>query len=159
MAKLSAVQVRNAKPRSKPYKLTDGHGLFLHVATSGKKTWRYRYRIADSESTYVIAEYPQMSLEKARKERIAIKEMVKAGINPAKQRRKARQENIENEAESAKLKKNSFEQVALEWIEQQRERWSQDHANAVLWLLFGQMPFLFWVIFPLMPSSRRKSCR
>ena len=37
MAKLSAVQVRNAKPQSKPYKLTDGHGLFLHVATSGKK--------------------------------------------------------------------------------------------------------------------------
>jgi len=132
MAKLSAVQVRNAKPQSKPYKLTDGHGLFLHVATSGKKTWRYRYRIADTESTFVIAEYPQMSLENARKERLAIMEMVKAGVNPAKQRRKARQENIEKEAESAKLKKNSFEQVTLEWVEQQRERWSQDHANAVL---------------------------
>ena len=132
MAKLSAVQVRNAKPRSKPYKLTDGHGLFLHVATSGKKTWRYRYRITDAESTFVIAEYPQMSLENARKERINIQEMAKAGINPAKQRRKARQETIEKEVESGKLKKNSFEQVALEWIEQQRERWSHDHANAVL---------------------------
>jgi hypothetical protein len=132
MAKLSAVQVRNAKPQSKPYKLTDGHGLFLHVATSGKKTWRYRYRIADTELTFVIAEYSQMSLKNARKERLAIMEMVKAGVNPAKQRRKARQENIEKEAESAKLKKNSFEQVTLEWVEQQRERWSQDHANAVL---------------------------
>ena len=73
-----------------------------------------------------------MSLENARKERLAIMEMVKAGVNPAKQRRKARQENIEKEAESAKFKKNSFEQVILEWVEQQRERWSQDHANAVL---------------------------
>jgi len=132
MSKLSAVQVRNAKPQSKPYKLTDGHGLFLHVAKSGKKTWRYRYKIAGSESTFVMGEYPQMSLENARKERIAIQEMVKAGINPAKQRRKVRRKTIEKEAEGTKLKKNSFEQVALEWIEQQRERWSRDHANAVL---------------------------
>ena len=50
MAKLSAIQVRNAKPKDKPYKLTDGHGLFLHITTSGKKTWRYRFRIAGKES-------------------------------------------------------------------------------------------------------------
>jgi len=36
---LTAIQVRNAKPKEKPYKLVDGKGLFLHVATSGKKTW------------------------------------------------------------------------------------------------------------------------
>ncbi|NLZ16170.1 MAG: DUF4102 domain-containing protein [Desulfobulbaceae bacterium] len=37
--------MRNAKPKEKPYKLNDGKGLFLHVATSGKKTWRYRYEL------------------------------------------------------------------------------------------------------------------
>jgi integrase len=143
MAKLSAVQIRNAKPQSKPYKLTDGHGLFLHVAKSGKKTWRYRYKMAGSESTFVMGEYPRMSLENARKERIAIQEMVKAGINPARQRRKVRQENIEKEAENSKLRKNSFEQIALEWIEQQRERWSHNHANAVLATLrAGAFPVL-----------------
>jgi len=132
MAKLSAIQVRNAKPQSKPYKLTDGHGLFLHVATSGKRTWRYRYKIDGSESTFVMGEYPQMSLENARNERFAIQEKVKAGINPARQRKKIRQATIEKETESGKLKKNSFEQVALEWIEQQKERWSHNHAAAVL---------------------------
>ena len=52
-----------------------------------------------------------MSLENARKERLAIMEMVKAGVNPAKQRRKARQENIEKEAESAKLKKTALSRL------------------------------------------------
>ncbi len=35
---ITAVQARNAKPREKAYKLNDGKGLFLHIATSGKKT-------------------------------------------------------------------------------------------------------------------------
>jgi hypothetical protein len=42
---LTALEVRNAKARIKPYKLADGKGLFLHVATSGRKTWRYRYEL------------------------------------------------------------------------------------------------------------------
>ena len=40
---LTAIEVRNAKPKDKPYKLTDGKGLHLHIAPSGKKTWRYRF--------------------------------------------------------------------------------------------------------------------
>ena len=35
---ITAVQARNAKPREKAYNLNDGKGLFLHIATSGKKT-------------------------------------------------------------------------------------------------------------------------
>ncbi|NOQ67140.1 MAG: integrase, partial [Desulfobacterales bacterium] len=51
MSKLSAVGVRNAKPKNKPYKLSDGNGLYLHIAISGKRTWRYRFKIAGKEST------------------------------------------------------------------------------------------------------------
>ena len=95
MAKLTALQVRNAKPVDKPYKLTDGHGLFLHVAESGKKTWRYRYRIAGTESTFVMGEYPQMSLEEARKARVSAREQVKQEINPAQGRREQKQKIAE----------------------------------------------------------------
>ena len=80
---LTAIQVRNAKPKDKPYKLADGKGLFLHVATSGKKTWRYRFELSGTESTFVLGEYPVMSLEAARIDRAAKRELVKAGINPA----------------------------------------------------------------------------
>ena len=131
MAKLSAVKIKNAKPKNKPYKMADGHGMYLHVATSGKKTWRYRYKIAGTESTFVMGEYPLMSLEQARKERIEAREQVKQGINPAQERRAVKQGVIDQEKAARKIKENSFEAVALEWISQHKERWSRDHANAV----------------------------
>ena len=93
---LTAIQVRNAKAKEKPYKLTDSKGLFLHVATSGKKTWRYRFELSNGkESTFVIGEYPVLSLEAARAKRVELREMVKDGINPADARKKKKQESIE----------------------------------------------------------------
>ena len=39
---LSDTRIRNAKPSEKPYKLTDGGGLYLEVKPTGRKLWRYR---------------------------------------------------------------------------------------------------------------------
>ncbi len=91
---LTALEVKNAKPKEKPYKLTDGHGLFLYVAPSGKKTWRYRFVIAGTESTFVLGEYPVLSLEKARIERAAAREMVKGVKNLCEERRSQEIEQI-----------------------------------------------------------------
>ena len=132
MSKLSAVQVRNAKPQSKPYKLPDGHGMYLHIARSGKRTWRYRFKIAGTESTYVLGEYPLMTLEQARAARIEARELVKQGINPAQERKAEKQITIKRHEAKKKLLENTFEFIALEWIGQQRERWSKPHADAVL---------------------------
>jgi len=84
---LTALEVKNAKPKEQPYKITDGKGLFLYIAPSGKKTWRYRFTIAGTESTYVLGEYPLLTLEKARIKRATAREMVKAGKNPGEERR------------------------------------------------------------------------
>ncbi len=48
--KLSDVTVRQAKPREKPYKLTDGTGLYLLIDQSGKY-WRYDYRFDGKRKT------------------------------------------------------------------------------------------------------------
>ena len=37
--------VRNAKPKEKPYRLNDGDGLFLYVPPSGVRAWQFRYKI------------------------------------------------------------------------------------------------------------------
>ena len=132
VSKLSAVKVRNAKPKENPYKLGDGKGLYFHVATSGKKTWRYRYKLAGKESTIVLGEYPVMSLEQARVARTEARELVKDGKNPARERRTKIQDEIAKTEAAKKECKNTFEFVALEWVEQQNERWSHDHATAVL---------------------------
>ncbi|WP_247869806.1 Arm DNA-binding domain-containing protein [Herbaspirillum sp. ST 5-3] len=43
---LTDIQPRNAKPKEKPYKLSDGGGLYLLVNTDGAKYWRMDYRHA-----------------------------------------------------------------------------------------------------------------
>jgi len=129
---LTALEVKNAKPKDKPYKLTDGQGLFLHVSTSGKKTWRYRFVIAGTESTFVLGEYPVLTLEKARGARVAAREMVKAGKNPGEERRLKKQEEQQAKEKEKKKIENSFEAVALEWHQNQSDRWAKGHAQAIL---------------------------
>ena len=127
MAKLSAALLRTVKPKNKPYKLTDGYGLHLHVATSGTCTWRYRFKIAGKESTFVLGEYPQMSLADARTARVLAREDVKRGINPGRKRKEEKQALIDQQ----QAKENSFQSIAEEWIEKQRERWTGNHATSV----------------------------
>jgi integrase len=136
---LTAIEVRNAKPKDKPYKLTDGKGLYLYIATGGMKTWRYRYTIDGKETSYVIGEYPTLSLEAARKERVEIREKVKAGINLADERRQQKQAAIEAKEEERMLAANSFETVAYEWHHHRQARWSAGYAKSNLAKLTGNV--------------------
>ncbi len=80
--RLSDATCRNAKPKNAAYKLADGGGLFLLVTVStesnpkGSKLWRYRYRIGDNENLYAIGAYPEIGLERVRKERERARELV-----------------------------------------------------------------------------------
>ena len=58
-----------AKPKAKPYKLTDGGGLYLLVNADGAKYWRMDYRLADLRQTLAFGKYPQVSLAEARDKR------------------------------------------------------------------------------------------
>ena len=51
---LSDTLVRNAKPKIKPYKLSDGDGLFLIVMPNGSKYWRMKYFISAKEKTLAL---------------------------------------------------------------------------------------------------------
>ena len=51
---LTELQVRNAKPQDKPYKLSDSGGLFLLITTPGGKLWRYKYRYNGKEKLLSI---------------------------------------------------------------------------------------------------------
>lgn len=132
MSKLTAIQVRNARPKSKPYKLSDGHGMHLHVSPSGLKTWRYRFKIDGKESTYTLGEFPQLSLEKARIARMNARELVREGRNPAKIRKEKKQQRRKEQIEAELASKNTFKNISLEWIGIQKNSWTQNHATAVL---------------------------
>jgi len=41
---LTHAAIKAAKSRGKPYKVFDGHGLFLMVMPAGHRWWRLKYR-------------------------------------------------------------------------------------------------------------------
>jgi integrase len=91
---LTDTKVKNTKSKAKPYKLTDGGGMYLLVRPNGSKYWQYRFRINNKQGTYQIGSYPDVSLKKARDEHKLAREHVAEGINPKaiKLERKAEEE-------------------------------------------------------------------
>jgi hypothetical protein len=43
--KLTYPLLLNAKPKAKPYKLTDRDSMYLYVSITGTKTWKFDYRL------------------------------------------------------------------------------------------------------------------
>jgi hypothetical protein len=54
--------VRKAPPAEKPYKKTDGGGLYLLVNPNGSKWWRFDYRFAGKRKTLSMGTYPDTGL-------------------------------------------------------------------------------------------------
>jgi integrase len=65
----------------------DGGGLYLEVAPSGGKWWRWKYRVAGKEKRLSLGVYPEISLAKAREARDECRKLLARGIDPAEQRK------------------------------------------------------------------------
>ncbi|MFC3106914.1 tyrosine-type recombinase/integrase [Undibacterium arcticum] len=122
---LTDIQPRTAKPKAKPYKLTDGGGLHLLVKPDGAKYWRMGYRFAGVERTLAFGKYPDVSLADARRARSAARDQINTGIDPAQAKR------IEK-ANKATANANTFEAVAREWHANKLETWQPRTAANVL---------------------------
>ncbi|MGB3213725.1 MAG: integrase arm-type DNA-binding domain-containing protein [Alphaproteobacteria bacterium] len=123
--KLTDTACRNAKPKDKPYKKADGGGLYLLIKPDASKYWRMKYRFLGKEKLLAFGTYPLTSLADAREEREAAKKLLAGGTDPAKYRKEEKRRTIRNA-------QNTFKAVALEWHENQKERWSENHAQNVL---------------------------
>ena len=73
---LSDLKSKNAKPKAAPYKLTDGDGMYLQVQPTGSKYWRFNFRFAGKQRTLALGTYPEVSLDSARKKRVAARELL-----------------------------------------------------------------------------------
>ena len=82
---LSEAKARNAKPKSKPYKLTDGEGLFLLVTPAGGKYWRLKYFFEGREKLLALGVYPEVSLSEARERRLQARRQLAAGKDPGQE--------------------------------------------------------------------------
>ena len=92
--KLNARQVDTAKPKEKPYKLSDGGGLFLLVNINGSRYWRLKYRIAGKEKLLSIGVYPDITLAEAWAKRDEAKRILAAGGDPSEEKKADKQAKI-----------------------------------------------------------------
>jgi integrase len=127
--RLSALAVRNAKSREKPYKLGDGGGLYLLVKPSGTRLWRMNYAYMGRQNTLSFGEWPLIGLAEAREKREEAKRYLAAGLDPSEER-KLEQMRAEFAAS------NTFRAVAEEWfLKNEREGLSPVTLSKNRWLL------------------------
>src|SRR3546814_17191296 len=91
---LTAVAIKAAKGRDKPYKLGDSGGLYLLVTPAGRRCWRMNYRFLGKQKTLSFGAWPDVGLAGARAKRDEARQLMATGRDPAEQARleKARPE-------------------------------------------------------------------
>ncbi|MDR1577742.1 MAG: Arm DNA-binding domain-containing protein [Deltaproteobacteria bacterium] len=102
--------IKNLKPANKPIKHADMDGLYLYLASSGLKSWRFDYRFGGKRQTLTFGTYPMVSLKEAREKLLEAKKTIKSGVNPSIQKKAAKESK-------AACSLGSFEVVAREWFE------------------------------------------
>src|SRR5690606_9144511 len=85
---LTDTAIKKARAGDKGYHLTDSQGLSIFVTPAGSKVWRFRYRFAGKPKVLSFDSYPEVSLAEARQLRDEARKLVKAGKDPAIERRK-----------------------------------------------------------------------
>ena len=127
---LTELQVKQAKPKEKDYKLSDGKGMFLLVTKTGNRYWRLKYRHPHTRKERLLAlgVYPETTLKKARQKRDDARQLLQDGIDPSDHRKAQK-------LESFTAATNTFEAIARDWFTTRMSDKSESHRKRTLRLL------------------------
>jgi len=123
--KLNNIKIKNAKPKDKMYRISDGDNLYLEINTNGNKYWRMTYRYNNKRRQTALGKYPVISLQEARDMRLATQRLLIKGIDPVDNKR-------QKKLEQAMQHDNNFEAIAREWHENKLHTWQPKHAETIL---------------------------
>lgn len=122
-------QIANLRKSEKPYKISDGGGLFLLVTPAGGKLWRLAYRIGQTQKLLSFGPYPSVGLADARARRDAAKRDLANGSDPGfrlKQEKHAK----------AVANANTFADIAADFMaKNEREGKSEATLGKKRWLI------------------------
>lgn len=79
---LTDTAIRNAKPKEKPYKVTDAQGLYLLVNPRCSKLWRVKYRHNSVRRKLALGSYPEFTLAEVRSARDAVRRQLAHAVDP-----------------------------------------------------------------------------
>jgi integrase len=122
--RLTDTQIKRIKPDTKPYKVSDGGGLFLWVTPSGGKIWRWTYRHEGRAKLMTFGKYPDVPLSLARERHAEARKLLANGLDPMAQRKAVKT------AEKAAIE-NSFQSIASLWMEHWQDGKSSRHVDYV----------------------------
>lgn len=122
---LSDIQVKNAKPKDKDYKLSDGFGLYLLITPSGGKLWRMQYRFIGKQKLLSFGSYPHLSISEARQRREDAKKLLANGFDPGAVKKAQR-------AALLSKQEHSFEVIARMWHAGKVEGWAESHSKTTM---------------------------
>lgn len=121
---LTDTVIRNAKPKEKPYKLSDEKGLYLLVNKAGKY-FRLDYRYGGKRKTFALGVYPDVKLKKAREKRDKARQLLQNNIDPIQHKKETKNMRIDQMV-------NSFEAVAREWFTKNKHIWTEGHSRTII---------------------------
>lgn len=120
--KLNISSIKSAKPKKKPYRLSDGRGLFLLINPNGSKWWRFHYRFLGKQKTLSMGVFPEVGLADARQKITEARILLNQGVDPSSQRKEQKQSIEES---------NNFENIAHQWIDLKSSKWKDTHTEKV----------------------------
>jgi integrase len=112
---LTDTHIRNAKPKAKPYKISDGGGMYLHVTPDGARYWRLDYRFSGKRRTLALGVYPTTPLSSARSRREEARALLAKDVDPGVAKK-------EKKRAAMRANDTTFEAIAREWLHSQRKR-------------------------------------
>lgn len=123
---LTATEVKNAKPKEKEYRLSDGQGLQLRVLPSGSKQWQLNYYRPTNgkRANFNLGRFPDVNLVQARKSSLFAKELIAQGIEPQEDHKKKQQDYKE-------IHEHTFVNVTKEWFEVKKDSVTPDYATDI----------------------------
>ncbi|MGB9152760.1 MAG: integrase arm-type DNA-binding domain-containing protein [Alphaproteobacteria bacterium] len=131
---------KHAKQDAKPYKLSDGFGLYLQIMPNSSKYWRLKYRFSGKQKCLALGTYPEVSLLEAREKRDAARKQLTQGTDPGFTKKEQRRL-------ASLAADNTFEVIAREWHELNKDGWNFVYGRNILHRLeldifphIGKMP-------------------
>jgi len=124
--------VKNAEPREKEYRLSDGDGLYLVVKPSGGKLWRWSYELNGKEKLLSYGAYPAVTIAEARAEHGKARALKRQGIDPAAAKQVKKREEEEQKRDSSMP---TFGALTKEWL----ETWSKNKSERYVVTVTGRL--------------------
>src|SRR3989338_876491 len=127
---LTDIEIKKAKAKDKPYRMTDSGGMCLLVHPNGGKYWRLAYRFGGKQKTLALGVYPDVSLAEARDRREQARKLLANGGDPSAIKQAAKQ----TQQKTLQVAENSFRNLAAELHKVTSPMWTPGHAKQ--WMVY-----------------------